>query len=303
MDSTPSHCTNQYNVGVLDGIGVGLLWVYVLRWILLKSYNDDINILFCLPNPAVEDPRYRGWKQVLFLAIDTLIPYGSLYYTVIQAVRCGEKLLSCLIVLVSLYEIVFKLKRLRLRISIWVISICGHYIGIPDTVVALSSAMAIGYGGQIRNIGIAGLVVVALSICGEDTVQKEEYKTNELHHEIASYSGVFVLVYGLIYPILIACFITVIVRNNDQWVPRPQNVLEYILLVLRIITGFGISDILKLIFLKMYQCFKPDPPMSDKDLILDELYWWGHRTERIVRIVVTKRTVTGGHVVINLEHF
>ncbi|KAF9200178.1 hypothetical protein BGZ49_009611 [Haplosporangium sp. Z 27] len=257
MESTPSYCMNQYNVGVLDGVGVGLLWFYVLRWILLISFNDDINILFCLPNPA-EDPFYRGWKHAFFFTIDILIPFGSFSYTIFQAARCGDRLLSCLVVFVNLYEVIFKFTRLKLNLIIFHIYLCCFTIYAPDIIVALSSAMAIGYGGQIRNIGIAGLVIVVLFLgCGYN-YRTKEYKTNELRHEINTYK-------------------------------------EYILLIIRIITGFGISDISKLLFLKIYRCFKPAPPISDKTLILNELYWWGQSTETIVRIIDRQYIHADGH--------
>ncbi|KAF9436306.1 hypothetical protein BGZ76_004305 [Entomortierella beljakovae] len=294
MESTPSYCINQYNVGVLDGVGVGLLWVYVLRWILLVSFNDDINLLFCLPNPA-EDAFYQGWKHALFFTTDILVPFGSLVYTIFQAVRCGEKLLSCLIVFVNLYEVMFKVTRLKLNFMTLGFYLGGIVIYTPDVIVSISSGIAIGYGGQIRNIGIAGLVTAGLfSFCG-NTSRGKVYTTVDLRHETSTIVGAFILVYCLIYPIIIACFITVVVRDNSQWIPRPQSILEYILLVLRIITGFGISDILKLLILKIYRCFKPSPIPEDKSLILNELYWWGQKHETIVRITNRQRIHGDGH--------
>lgn len=200
-----SHCNGQYNVGVLDGVGVGILWMNVFRWAVLLTFNDDINILFCLRNPVV----VNGSSNILvtiFKVITGFVPVASLIYTIVQAANCGEKPLSALIVFVSFYDIVFQLTRAGLKLN--AVAMCC--LPGPDLLLLILSAIAVGYGGQVRAIGIAGIVFVCILMCISCD------STTEVNGVIVKYVGPLVIFYGFVYPAILASFITIIVKDHDQ---------------------------------------------------------------------------------------
>ncbi|OAQ29917.1 hypothetical protein K457DRAFT_18766 [Linnemannia elongata AG-77] len=96
-----AHCTSQYNVGVLDVVGVTIVWFTVLRWILVVFVADDVNALCCLPNPKrLGSGMFKSFFLMLF-------SFGSLIYTIVQAAKCGEKLVAALMVFAGLYDMIF----------------------------------------------------------------------------------------------------------------------------------------------------------------------------------------------------
>ncbi|KAF9975697.1 hypothetical protein BGZ73_000548 [Actinomortierella ambigua] len=199
MDNAPeSHCKDQYNVGVLDGVGVAILWFNVLRWAVLITFNDDINILLS------------------FLTLDSV------------AILC---------------------------------------IPGPDLLLLITSSLAIGYGTDVRAVGIAGIVFVCILLCCGCQ------STTEFNGVVVQYIGPVVFFYGILYPTLMACYITLIVRDHNQWIPRPQTTLEYVLLGLRTASGSGAMEILSVMGKKIYHFFRPPP--ADTEYLIGKLRWWG----------------------------
>lgn len=256
MDSPPivaPHCANEFNVGVLDGVGVGLAWLQALRWVLLVSFQDDINLLFCLPNPTVSFTPF----DILLFVVTQMISTGSFIYTTVKAVHCGDPMIGVLLIFVGIYEIYFKgFKRFlimfhgRIDISFWIF--------------ALSCSLSISYGGQMRIFGIVGLSIVFLCECYHAIYYNFSRKGYQLFPGDYIYRGPAILCQALIYPIILACFITIIVRDYSQWIPRPQSNLEYFFLIVRVAFGSGLIDVLKIPAKKIYRFFKPESE-SDED--------------------------------------
>ncbi|KAF8948788.1 hypothetical protein BGZ46_005298, partial [Entomortierella lignicola] len=83
------HCVNEFNVGVLDGVGVGLAWLQVIRWILLVSFQDGINLLIGLPNPVVKATTFSAFIAIVTQSIST----GSFIYAAVKAFHCGDAMI------------------------------------------------------------------------------------------------------------------------------------------------------------------------------------------------------------------
>ncbi|KAG0011992.1 hypothetical protein BGZ82_002780, partial [Podila clonocystis] len=130
-------------------------------------------------------------------------------------------------VFAGLYDMVFSFAKDNLYFTF--VGICFH-LPFPDIALISTSVIAITYGGQLRALGIASLVVFA--------VVSFPLFNKPYHDETSTYiAGPITIKYTILYPIVLACFITIIVKDHDQWIPRPQTKLEQFLLAAKIISG------------------------------------------------------------------
>ncbi|KAF9133118.1 hypothetical protein BGX30_012406 [Mortierella sp. GBA39] len=157
MDSTASmpalpedHCASQYNVGTLDAIGVTIVWFTVFRWILFVARADDINILFCLPNP-----KRRGSSKQMALLHRALF-VASPIYTIVQAANCRDHLMKLIITtMVFLFILAKDLLFFDLQGQI-----CG--ITFPDIIAVAAGAVAITEGALYVMNGPSALKLTVL---------------------------------------------------------------------------------------------------------------------------------------------
>ncbi|KAG0303436.1 hypothetical protein BGZ97_001912 [Linnemannia gamsii] len=261
-----AHCTSQYNVGVLDVVGVTIGWFTVFRWILVVLFADDVNVLCCLPNSKrLGSGMFKSFILMVF-------SFGSLIYTIVQAAKCGEKLVAALMVFAGLYDMIFTIAKDSLHFMF--LGICC-FCPLPDVALISASAVAITYGGQLRVLGIAALVIFA--------VLSLPFFNKPYHDDRSTYiAGPLAIKYTIIYPILLACFITIIVKDHHQWIPQPQTKLEQYLLAAKIISGTGMLDISAAVFklIKMYVCGSVnnvDNPYNLPD-VETGIFWWGLKT-------------------------
>ncbi|KAK3816904.1 MAG: hypothetical protein JOS17DRAFT_794695 [Linnemannia elongata] len=267
-----AHCTSQYNVGVLDVVGVAIVWFTVFRWILVVLFADDVNVLCCLPNPKrLGSGMFKSFFVMLF-------SFGSLIYTIVQAAKCGEKLVAALMVFAGLYDMIFTVAKDSLHFMF--LGICCFF-PLPDVALISASAVAITYGGQLRILGIVALVLfVAFSL--------PNYNTPYHDHNSTYIAGPLAIKYTIIYPMLLACFITIIVKDHNQWIPRPQTKLEQYLLAAKIISGTGAVDVLAVVF-KLVRAYVSDSygdddnPNNLPDLETG-IFWWGLKTSSVQQI-------------------
>lgn len=264
-----AHCTSQYNVGVLDVVGVTIVWFTVFRWILVVFVADDVNALCCLPNPKrLGSGMFKSFFLMLF-------SFGSLIYTIVQAAKCGEKLVAALMVFAGLYDMIFTIAKDSLHFMF--LGMCC-YFPLPDIALISASAVAITYGGQLRAIGIVALVIFAV-------FSLPNYNTPYHDHNSTYIAGPLAIKYTILYPMLLACFITIIVKDHNQWIPRPQTKLEQYLLVAKIISGTGAVDVLAVVFKLVRVCVCGSYDDNDNPDNLPDLetgiFWWGLKTSSV----------------------
>ncbi|KAF9429153.1 hypothetical protein BGZ76_001740 [Entomortierella beljakovae] len=262
MDTPPplaSHCVGEFNVGVLDGVGVGILWLQVLRWFLYITFQDDINLLFCLPNPVVSFTK----KDFILFVVTQMVSNGSYIYTIVKAFKCGDSMIGVLLICVNFYEIYFKFyKRFLIMFS-------GDQVDGPFCLFSIACSLSISYGGQLRIVGIVGISIEFLCACYHAiyfNFYPEGYKNVPGDY---IYKGPGIICHAIVFPVILACFITIIVKDYSQWIPRPQSSLEYFFLITRILFGSGLFEVLKTLVMRIYHFFKPatvDP---------DEIDFWG----------------------------
>ncbi|KAF9152803.1 hypothetical protein BG015_004668 [Linnemannia schmuckeri] len=214
-----AHCTSQYNVGVLDVVGVTVVWLTVFR--------------------------------------------------------CGEKLVAALMVFAGLYDMIFTVAKDSLYFMF--LGICC-FIPLPDVALISASAVAITYGGQMRVLGIAALVIFA--------VFSLPFCNTPYHDETSTYiAGPLAIKYTILYPMLLACFITIIVKDHHQWTPRPQTKLEQYLLIAKIISGTGAVDVFAAVFklIRMRACDSLDDDDNPRGLpdLETGIFWWGLKTSSV----------------------
>ncbi|KAG9071601.1 hypothetical protein KI688_005814 [Linnemannia hyalina] len=237
------HCASQYNVGTLDAIAVTIVWLTVFRWILLVALADDTNILFCRPNPK----RRGSSKQMAILHHALFI--ASPIYTIVQAANCRDHLMKVIIttmVFLFMYEQIFSLAKDLLRFDPQG-QICG--ITFPDIIAVAAGAVAITEGGSWRVFGIVIVVLFCLLLFGNS------YSLEGALYVLSGPSAIKLMV---LYPVFLAIFVTALVKDHGQWIPRPSTVVEYVMLVTRCIAGFGGVDILGAICSKIYRYIVPE---------------------------------------------
>ncbi|KAG9071600.1 hypothetical protein KI688_005813 [Linnemannia hyalina] len=268
-----AHCTSQYNVRVLDVVGVTIAWLTVFRWILVVLFADDINLLCCLPNPKrLGSGKFKSFFLMLF-------SFGSLIYTIVQAAKCGEKLVAALMVFAGLYDMIFTLAKDSLHFMF--LGICCMF-PLPDVALISASAVAITYGGIL---GIAALVAFVM-------FSVPKYNTPYHDHNSTYIAGPLVIKYTVIYPMLLACFITIIVKDHNQWIPRPQMKLEQYLLVAKIISGTGAVDVFAAVFavvlkrvrMWVFDSYDDDENSDDLPDLETGIFWWGLKTSSVQEI-------------------
>ncbi|KAF9204206.1 hypothetical protein BGZ49_005574, partial [Haplosporangium sp. Z 27] len=87
------------------------------------------------------------------------------------------------------------------------------------------------------------------------------------------YRGPNIICQGLIYPVVLACIITIIVKDYNHWIPRPQSNPERFFLVTRIIFASGLFEVVKALGKKIYRFYLPESESnSDSD---DSQEFWG----------------------------
>lgn len=237
------HCASQYNVGTLDIVGVTIVWFTVFRWILLVALADDINILFCQPNPK----RRGSSEQTTVLHLVLFI--ASPIYTIVQAANCRDhfmKLNVTIMVFLFIYEQIFTRAKDRLKFEF--LGYCCGFM-FPDIIAIAAGAVAITEGGSWRVFGIVIVVLFCLmALCNKYRLE------GELHMMM----GPSALKFTVLYPVYLAVFVTVLVRDQGQWIPRPSTLVEYIMFVTRCVAGFGGIDVLGAIGSKIYRRIVPE---------------------------------------------
>ncbi|KAF9429241.1 hypothetical protein BGZ76_001623 [Entomortierella beljakovae] len=196
-----------------------------------------------------------------------ILTYASLIYVIIQASHCGQKIVSSLMVFMGMYEMIFAVAK-----SYLVFNPLAHlfFLSLPDIIMIATSALAITYGGLLRAIGIAGIVIFA--------VPSQNYFHRKVDDgEFIYLVGPITAKYMFLYPVILAIYVTVLVKDQDQWIPRPQTTLEYVLLIGRTISGMGILDILGAILNAIYRDRLGQDGIinnSSSDL-KTRIFWWG----------------------------
>ncbi|KAG0068830.1 hypothetical protein BGZ89_004007 [Linnemannia elongata] len=64
--------------------------------------------------------------------------------------------------------------------------------------------------------------------------------------------------FTVVYPTFLAIFVTILVKDHGQWIPRPSTVVEYVMLVTRCVAGLGGIDVLGTIVGKIYRRVVPE---------------------------------------------
>lgn len=149
-------------------------------------------------------------------------------------------------VFLFIYEQIFTGAKDRL-----VFELLGHVCGItfPDVIAVAAGAVAITEGGTWRVFGIVIVVLFCLlGLCNKYILEGELYVM----------TGPSPLKFTVLYPVFLAIFVTVLVRDQGQWIPRPSTVVEYIMLITRCVAGFGGVDVLGAIGSKIYRRIVPE---------------------------------------------
>jgi ABC-type sugar transport system permease subunit len=214
------NCASQYNVGTLDSIGVAIVWLALLRWIVLHLFGDDINILFCLPNPK---RRGTGTHPALLHLVFFI---ASPIYTIVQAANCRDQLMKLNIttmVFMLIYEHIFSSTKDSLTFNF----VCRcRGITLLHLIVISAGAVAVTEGGQWREFGAVVFLLASL-------LAIKLYQHKEIQGDKLWLIGPAVLMFTFLYPIFLAVFVTLLVNNHGQWTPRPSTVVEYIMLITR----------------------------------------------------------------------
>ncbi|KAK5823652.1 hypothetical protein F5H01DRAFT_402023 [Linnemannia elongata] len=193
-----------------------------------KIKSDDINIFFSQPNPN----RRGSSKQAALLQV--ALSLSSPIYTIVQAANCRDHLMKLnitTVVFMFIYGHIFSRAKDRLEIEL-----LGHDFAIPE-------------GGSWRMFGIVVVALFCLLILSSKYISE-----GELYVMIGSSA----LMFTVVYPTFLAIFVTILVKDHGQWIPRPSTVVEYVMLVTRCVAGFGGIDVLGATVGKIYRRVDPE---------------------------------------------
>lgn len=123
------------------------------------------------------------------------------------------------------------------------------YDNFPDIIVVAAEAVAIPEGGSWRMFGIVVVALFCLLILSSKYISE-----GELYVMIGSSA----LMFTVVYPTFLAIFVTILVKDHGQWIPRPSTVVEYVMLVTRCVAGFGGIDVLGATVGKIYRRVDPE---------------------------------------------
>lgn len=159
-----------------------------------------------------------------------------------------------MMVFLIIYEQIFCLAKSQLTFEF-----LGHCCGVtfPDIILVAAGAVAIAEGGQWRALGITAVVLFGL--LSNSIFSRQVLEGDELY-----LVGAAAIKFTIIYPAILAAFITMVVNDHGVWVPKPESAVEYVMLVTRGIAGFGGVDVLAAIVSSIYRLVvKDDKALPD----------------------------------------
>ncbi|KAF9152802.1 hypothetical protein BG015_004667 [Linnemannia schmuckeri] len=95
--------------------------------------------------------------------------------------------------------------------------------------------------------------------------------------------GAAAVKFTILYPAILAAFITMLVNDHGVWIPRHESAVEYIMLVTRAVAGFGGVDVLaafvdltyRLVFKDTKACPDVKPAFNWYSIRLDGIFGQG----------------------------